>query len=323
MDQQTSAQPSITDISSQPFTHLVLSGGAYLGFAELGALSALSDTIDPTQMKTYDATSIGCIFSVLFALGCSTQDVMEYFLERPWEQVIHELYPNISIDTVSRVIEQGGIFDKEFTRIVMHPFLSIHFPEHVASHFENLTLQEVYEYTGKEIYMYAVRLPCDSTMLELASISHYTHPDMPLLTALQMTTAVPILFEPVEYKGDTYIDGGLLSNYPIQQCVERGVDVDSIFSIYLKTLPTDSTPSKYKLFEFQYGLLYRMVYRLRGLHENVSVPNELIVLCEHMSLDEIWTQIRSKEARRKMMDIGERSALLYKEYKTRQSLSRS
>lgn len=297
--------------------HLVLSGGAYLGFAELGALSELQE-YDPTEMETYDATSIGAIFTVLFALGCSVQDVMDYFLERPWEQVIHEIYPKFTFDVISSMIEQAGLFDHDFIRIVMHPFLSIHFPDHIGTQFETLTLKHIYEYTKKDIYMYAVRIPNDETSLELVSLSHHTHPDLPVLVALQMTTAVPILFKPVDYRGHEYVDGGLMSNYPVQQCLDRGHSVNEIFSIYLKSMPTTETYGKYKLFEFQYKLLYRIVYQLRSFYQNKSVPNELIILCDHMSIQEGWEQIHSKEARQRMIEIGRKHAVLYREYKTRQ-----
>lgn len=296
-------------------THLVLSGGAYLGFAELGALDTLC--IDMAQIQTYDATSIGCIFSVLFALGCSVSDVKEYFVERPWEQVVQDIYPSFSMKIMTDVIEHAGIFDEAFLCAVLVPFLSIHFPQYKTD-YTQLTLKEFYEYTHKDIYFYTVRLPMGSITIELMSVSHYTHPELPLLTALQMTTAVPILFKPVQYKGDYYVDGGLLSNYPLEQCLERGMAEDTVMSIYLKSIPSpNQTYGKYMLFDFQYSLLYRMIYHLRTMYETKTIGNELIILCEHMSLHEGYQQLRSREAREAMVDVGKRHALLFQEYQKR------
>lgn len=297
-----------------PINHLVLSGGAYLGFAELGALEILQ--LDTSQIETYDATSIGAIFSVLLALGCPIEDIKEYFVERPWEQVIHEMYPSFSMRLVKDSIEQGGFFDIEFIRIVMIPFLSIHFPEYTED-FNQLTLRQLYEYTKKDIYMYTVRLPKDTIDIELLSISHHTHPDLPLFVALQMTTAVPVLFKPVKYNDDYYVDGGLLSNYPLEQCLERGINQDNVFSIYLKTISSQEVYGKYMLFEFQYSLLYRTIFHIRKKYENKSIQNELIILCEHATLQEGYNQIKSREARETMVESGKKHAILFQEYQER------
>lgn len=294
--------------------HLVLSGGAYLGFAELGALEILQ--LDTTKIVSYDATSIGAIFSVLLALDCSVKDIKEYFVERPWEQVIQDMYPSFSMKLMTDSIEQGGVFDEEFIRVVITPFLSIHFPQY-ANDFNQVTLKEFYEYTKKDIYMYTVRLPKDVMDIELLSVSHHTHPDLPLFVALQMTTAVPVLFKPVKYKDDYYVDGGLLSNYPLEQCLERGTPEENILTIYLKTISLQEKYGKYMLFEFQYSLLYRMIYHIRKLYEKKTIQNELIILCEHISLQEGYNQVKSKEAREAMVELGKRHAILFQEYHMR------
>ena len=40
-------------------------------------------------------------------------------------------------------------------------------------------------------------------------------PDVKILDALIMSICVPILFKPVTYENKLFVDGGLLSNYPI------------------------------------------------------------------------------------------------------------
>lgn len=165
--------------------------------------------------------------------------------------------------------------------------------------------------------MYTVRLPHEIMDIELLSISHHTHPEMPLFTALQMTTAVPVLFKPVKYKDDYYVDGGLLSNYPLEQCIERGVSIKDILSIYLKTISSQKTYGKYMLFEFQYSLLYRTIYHIRKLYEKKTISNELIILCEHISIQEGYNQVKSRKARESMVELGKKHAILFQEYHAR------
>lgn len=303
--------------------HLVLSGGAYLGFSELGALAKCS--LSWKDIETYDATSIGAIFSVLFSLSFSVNDVLEYFVNRPWGDLLKDMYPSFSMDNITSTLQQCGLLDERFIQILMEPFLTMHFPEHRQAMFSTLTLQTLYEYTGKEVYMYTVRMPNKSSQIELVSVSHVSHPNLPVLTALRMTTAVPILFQPVYYQEEYYIDGGVLSNYPLEQCIQRGNDPRHILSIYLKTVKSsvtdgDTEPSPYALFEFQYDLVYRMIYHMRSMYETVKIPNELIILCEHMSIQDGLNQLNSKKAREHMVEKGEQSAILFLEYHERYTL---
>ena len=52
-------------------------------------------------------------------------------------------------------------------------------------------------------------------ILKKVDLSHTTHPDLPLIKALQMTMCFPIMFQPICYGDDCYVDGGLLNNFPL------------------------------------------------------------------------------------------------------------
>ena len=41
-----------------------------------------------------------------------------------------------------------------------------------------------------------------------------TTPDLPITLALRMTSAIPMVFEPVKYKDDYYLDGALTDGFP-------------------------------------------------------------------------------------------------------------
>lgn len=76
---------------------------------------------------------------------------------------------------------------------------------------ENITLKELFEKTKKRLIITSV---CVNTM-ELCYLTHDTEPDLPLYVALKMSTAIPFIYCPIEYKNNLYIDGGCFDNYPI------------------------------------------------------------------------------------------------------------
>jgi len=68
-----------------------------------------------------------------------------------------------------------------------------------------ITLKEVYEI--KPI-LFVVKVVNVSKNKE-EYISYKTHPDLPIIILLKMTTCIPLFFQCIQYKGDLYVDGGL------------------------------------------------------------------------------------------------------------------
>ena len=71
--------------------HLVLSGGGHGFFSYLGAFSELIkyNYIDVKNIKSIYATSAGSIFAAIFLLNIDITIVMDYFIERPWNELFN------------------------------------------------------------------------------------------------------------------------------------------------------------------------------------------------------------------------------------------
>jgi NTE family protein len=54
---------------------------------------------------------------------------------------------------------------------------------------------------------------------------------MPIVTAIQMTIAIPIYFYPVKYENKLYVDGGCIDNYPIHIFENSSENVIGIYLI--------------------------------------------------------------------------------------------
>ena len=77
---------------------------------------------------------------------------------------------------------------------------------------DNMSLLKLYKLTGKHIVVKVVNVSKDC----VEYIDHINNPKMNILKLLQMTTAIPIFFKPIKYKGELYLDGGLSGNCPIE-----------------------------------------------------------------------------------------------------------
>jgi predicted acylesterase/phospholipase RssA len=87
-----------------------------------------------------------------------------------------------------------------------------------------MNLLEFYEATGREVSMVA----SDTTAQRMLVLNHRTAPECPLLWAARMSMSLPLVWQEVEWKdewglyrgeeitGHIIVDGGLLSNFPIE-----------------------------------------------------------------------------------------------------------
>ena len=82
---------------------------------------------------------------------------------------------------------------------------------------DDITFKQLYEYNKIDIHIYATNI--NSYYLEKVDLSHTTHPDLPIIKALSMSAAYPFAFKPVCSGEDCFIDGGLLNNYPLNDCI--------------------------------------------------------------------------------------------------------
>ncbi|MFL7837488.1 MAG: patatin-like phospholipase family protein [Candidatus Promineifilaceae bacterium] len=90
--------------------------------------------------------------------------------------------------------------------------------------FSEMTLEEFYEKTGTDLTL----LAADVTGNRLRVLNHRTAPNLPLVWGVRMSMSVPLLWQEVIWDSDwgTYrdaaiagnaiVDGGLLSNFPIE-----------------------------------------------------------------------------------------------------------
>jgi predicted acylesterase/phospholipase RssA len=173
---------------------LVLSGG---GIKSICAVGALEEVCKHTAFTHITATSAGSIIAALFCCGVSPRKMFE-------------LLKNIKLpefDSLSFV----NLMD----RLGMAPSIDLECTiEDALEECEiplNLTLFQLYRKSGVFLEICGFNMQKQKTVY----FSHNNYPEMPLQKALLISCNIPILFEPVEFQGDLYIDGGVLDNYPL------------------------------------------------------------------------------------------------------------
>ena len=201
-----------------PIKHLVIAGGGPIGLQFLGALEHLNEQHfwEFENIESIYATSIGTIIAAFICLKYDWSTLNTYIIDRPW----HDAF-KLNGKQIFDAFYNKGLYDKKLIEIVFKPLLE------AKDLSLQITLKEFYEYSKIEFHLYAFEL----NKFETVDISYKTHPDLLLVQALLMSSALPGIFMPTILDDGCYIDGGVMANYPLTHCLKDCLNQDEILGI--------------------------------------------------------------------------------------------
>lgn len=157
-------------------TGLVLSGGAARGFAHIGVLKALNENgIFPDVVS---GVSAGALAGVLYCDGYKAEEIFNIFR------------------------------DKNLMK-----FATITIPRDGLLGIENL--RKVLEGTLRAKTFHELQIPfyCNATNMN-EGIAEYFH-EGELIPKVMASACIPVLFKPIYINNITYVDGGVIDNFPL------------------------------------------------------------------------------------------------------------
>ena len=291
-----------------PIKHLVISGGGPLGFRYLGALQKLEQDgfwhLD--DIETIYGTSIGAIIGAFICLKYDWETLTKYIIERPWHDAF-KVNPKQIFDSYYN----KGLFDKKLAEIIFKPLLE------AKDMTLNITLKEFYDFSKIDLHIFSFEL----NKFQTIELSHSTHPDLGLLQALTMSSSLPGIFMPTIVDNCCYIDGGILCNYPLNQCLRDHTNKDEILGIkssYNKETDNFSNvevTSDSSLLEYVICMSINSMNYIRDTikMENIDNTVRCFVTDNPLTLDSIKESIQNQELRRQMFKMGEDDALTFLE----------
>ena len=198
--------------------HLVICGGGPLGLRYLGALEKLEKEGIWKQENIISiyGTSIGSIIGAFICLNYDWETLNTYVIDRPWQDAF-----KVTAKHIFNSYYNKGLFDKKLAEIIFKPLLE------AKDLTINITLQEFYEFSKIDLHIITFEL----NKFETIELSHTTHPELSLLQALTMSSSLPGIFMPTIIDNKCYIDGGVMCNYPLNQCLMANNNKDEILGI--------------------------------------------------------------------------------------------
>jgi predicted acylesterase/phospholipase RssA len=172
----------------------------------------------------------------------------------------------------------------------------------------DINLEDFYNLTKIELHFFGFEI----NEYKVDDISYLTHPKLEVITALQMTSALPILVSPVCIDGKCYIDGGTTCNYPLNYCIESGKIPDEILGFKNKYSETkNNITDESSLIQFLSSFLYKAVFSLSTDRRQPEINNEVVCDVSNLDFDFLKDAITNIEVRKSLFDNGVDSAKLF------------
>jgi len=162
--------------------------------------------------------------------------IPERFEEKLDDQLVEWLAAQPSLRCVFSFIERGGWYSADNFVTWLKQRLDSGAHEGKPRRYSHMTLAQFHAATQVDLSLVA----SDTTKGAMLVLNHRTAPDLPLVWAVRMSMSVPLLWQEVvwqrewgqyrgrEMVGDAIVDGGLLSNFPIELFVSRAAPVINV-----------------------------------------------------------------------------------------------
>jgi len=210
---------------------LALSGGGALGLAEIGVIQWIEEHHIPVDRIA--GTSMGSIIGAMYATGMSPDEIRDFALQVNWDQALlpEPVYRDLSFrrkqdrrDFLVKAplgFKQGlegpnGYNPGQGVGLLLD---RIPFPQSTIASFDDLPI------------------PFRCVATDMQSGEGVVLHDGPLAQAVRASMAIPGIFTPVEVKGRTLADGGMVQNIPVETV--RAMHADVVIAIELRLPPGD------------------------------------------------------------------------------------
>jgi len=281
-------------IPQRKIKQLVLSGGTVWGLSMAGILHQAINTgfLHMDDIHSIFMTSVGSIVGIAFSLKIEPELICNYFIKRPWDSVSkNNRYSVLEIFDKKGIIHHG-FFEQIFEPLFKYADLSL-----------DITFQELYEFNGINIHIYATEL----NRFELVDFSFKTHPEWRVIDAIYASCSIPVLFCPLIKDEKCFIDGGFFLNYPITKCICE--NIDEVLGISLGNIPKNfqETPisDSSNVFDIIFSVIYNVIHHDGLFTNNNTKPYPYqFILKNIISLEYILKCLYDKDEREHLVKHG-------------------
>jgi predicted acylesterase/phospholipase RssA len=179
------------------YSNLVLSGGAVKSVVLLGAVKYLEENDLIKDFKNYIGSSAGAIIIFFIIIGYKSEEINKILITEI-KNII-----NLNYDNIDNFLMDYGIDNTNKNKEILKKYL------YKKTELNDITF---IEFTKK----YGLNLIITGTNLTTRETDYFNinnNPEMSIIDALVITSCLPLIYKPIEYNDNLYIDGGIYNNF--------------------------------------------------------------------------------------------------------------
>ena len=318
-----------------PIKHLVISSGGPAGHMMYSILRTLNlkGVWDAKDIRSIYGSSIGSYIAIIIALRYEWEVMDDYLIKRPWERIFVSASSSASstgqssehssesgtssggalsdaknkLDYIFKLYKNHGLYGlKEFTETLRPALQGKDFALDV-------TFQEFYERTGIELHFTVTEL----NKFQSIDFSHKTHPTHSVVEACYMSCCYPFGFTPIYRDGCCYIDGGIINDYPVNECIrDQKCDVAEILGVKMlwERKPANLT-DKSSVLQFISTFFNQIKGNLFENRPTKPIPNEVVCVSKVFASQDWMNWMKDENYRRELVLRGETFANVFMSYR--------
>lgn len=191
------------------FQNLVFEGGGVKGIAYIGALEVLQEKGIYPNITRLAGTSAGAIVAVLLGVGYTIEEIKKIMWNLDFKNFMDDSWGVIKDS--KRLIKDFGWYKGDFFRSWIGGLIAKKMGNSEAT-FDDL-IRHLDKTNGREIYLMGTNLSTGFSEV----FSHEHTPRFCIADAVRISMSIPIFFATKRnFRGDVYVDGGMLDNYPVK-----------------------------------------------------------------------------------------------------------
>ena len=217
-----------TSTKPRPKIGLVLSGGGAKGAAHIGVIKYIEEAGIPIDYIA--GTSMGSIVGGMYALGYSSDEILNIISSVDWDRLIsnnvdrreiayegkHKSNTQILTVPFSFGAKTEGLNAMSFKNSLPSGLVS---GDNLINLFNSLSVgySDPIDFNDLPIPFICIATNMMNGEAEVLKTGVFSK-------ALRASMAIPILFDPIKIDSTMYVDGGLVNNFPAEQCRAMGAD---------------------------------------------------------------------------------------------------
>lgn len=182
---------------------LVISGGGVKGIVFIGALKYLEELSNirsdiKVDIKRIYAVSVGSIIGFLYAIGYTSEEMENEIFRLDINSLksirLKTFIKNYGLDSGKKIMKWlESLVEKK-------------------GYDKNITFKQLLKLRGVDLNIGSTNL----NKYKAVYFNNEISPNLRIVRAIRMSIGIPLIFSSVKYKGEVYVDGGVINSYPIK-----------------------------------------------------------------------------------------------------------